>query len=101
MFLHRPSRTLIVTDLLFNVESNAPLGVRMVSLLQVGTQHSPGVPRPEKFAVEDVDAFAGTLDTIMGWDFDRVIVGHGEPIETGGKARLNEAFKAAGYQDSD
>ncbi len=100
VFLHRPSRTLIVTDLLFNVESDAPLGVRMASLLQVGTQHSPGVPRPEKFMVEDQDAFAGSLDTIMHWDFDRVIVGHGEPIETGGKARLAEAFKAAGYQES-
>ncbi len=101
VFLHRPSRTLIVTDLLFNVEADAPLGVRMASLLQVGLQHSPGVPRPEKLTVGDEDAFTGSLDTIMRWDFDRVIVGHGEPIETGGKARLNEAFKAAGYQDSD
>ena len=97
VFLHRPSRTLIVTDLMFNVEDDAPLGVRMMSLLQVGLQHAPGMPRPEKLMVKDKEAFKGSLDTIMSWDFDRVIVGHGEPIETGGKAKLAEAFQAAGF----
>ena len=55
------------------------------------------MPRPEKFAVEDMDAFTGSLAPMMGWDFDRVITGHGDVIETGGKARLIEAFKAAGF----
>lgn len=97
VFFHRPSRTLIVADLVFNVEDDAPLGARVASILTVGLHHSPGVPRPEKFAVEDMDAFTGSLDTMMGWDFDRVITGHGETIETGGKARLAEAFRAAGF----
>ncbi len=97
VFLHRPSRTLIVTDLAFNVEDDAPLGVRLMSLLQVGIQHSPGMPRPEKFMIGDKDAFKQSLDTLMNWDFDRVIVGHGEPIETGGKARMAEEFRAAGF----
>ncbi len=101
VFFHRPSRTLIVTDLVFNVEDDAPLGVKVASLPLVGFQHSPGVPRPEKMQVEDEDAFGGSLDTMMSWDFDRVIVGHGEPIETGGKARLLEAFKAAGFEDEE
>ena len=51
--------------------------------------------------MEDEDAFAGSLDTMLEWDFDRVIVGHGEPIETGGKARLMEAFKAAGFYETE
>ena len=97
VFFHRPSRTLIVADLVFNVEDDAPLGAKMASILTVGLHHSPGVPRPEKFSVEDMDAFTGSLDTMMGWDFDRVITGHGETIETGGKARLQEAFKTAGF----
>ena len=97
VFLHRSSRTLIVTDLAFNIEDDAPLGVRMLSYLQVGVQHSPGVPRPEKFMVDDKAAFKRSLDTMMGWNFDRVIVGHGEPIEAGGKQRLAQAFEAAGF----
>ena len=99
VFFHRPSRTLIVADLVFNVEDGAPLGARAASILTVGLHHNPGVPRPEKFAVEDMDAFTGSLDTMMSWDFDRVITGHGEVIETGGKARLAEAFRAAGFLD--
>ena len=97
MFLHRASRTLILTDLAFNIDDDAPFGVRLLSYLQVGVQHSPGMPRPERFMVADKQAFSHSLRTMMGWDFDRVIVGHGEPIETGGKARLIEEFEAAGF----
>lgn len=95
--LHRPSRTLIVTDLAFNIEENAPLGVRLLSYVQVGAQHAPGVPRPERLMVRDPAAFKRSLDTMMEWDFDRVIVGHGEPIEIAGKQKLEHAFRAAGY----
>jgi hypothetical protein len=28
----------------------------------------------------------------LEWDFDRVIVGHGEIVETGGRARLENGF---------
>ncbi len=101
VFFHRPSRTLIVADLVFNVEDDAPLGAKMASILTVGLHHSPGVPRPEKLNVEDEDAFSGSLDTMMSWDFDRVITGHGELIETGGKARLQEAFKEAGFYEAE
>ena len=99
VFCHRPSRTLIVADLVFNVEDDAPTGAKVASVLAVGLHHNPGVPRPEKSSVEDMDAFTGSLDTMMGWDFDRVITGHGEVIETGGKARLQEAFKVAGFYE--
>ena len=30
---------------------------------------------------------------MMDWDFDRVIVGHGDIIETGGKARVAAALQ--------
>ncbi len=97
VFFHRPSRTLIVTDLAFNVEDDAPLGVRLLSYVQVGSQHSPGMPRPEKFMIGDRAAFLRSVEKMMSWDFDRVIVGHGEPIETGGKGRMEEEFRAAGF----
>jgi hypothetical protein len=31
----------------------------------------------------------------MSWDFERVIVGHGDIIERDGKARLHAALEAA------
>ena len=32
----------------------------------------------------------------MAWDFERIVVGHGEPILSGGKQRAAETFKREG-----
>jgi hypothetical protein len=53
--------------------------------------------RPVKAGVKDQAAFRSSLATILGWDFDRVIVGHGEVIEHDGKAKLRTALDAAGF----
>ena len=99
VFLHRPSRTLIVTDLVFNVTEEAPLGARLFATAGVvgGAGHDTGMPRVEKFLVKDHEQFCRSVEALLAWDFDRVVVGHGEVIETGGKARLSEAFRAAGF----
>jgi hypothetical protein len=34
----------------------------------------------------------GSLDRILSWDFDRVIVGHGELLETGGRSAFRDAY---------
>ena len=98
VFLHRASRTLIVADLLFNVTKDAPLGPRLFGWAAVRSHdHEPGLPRPEISHVEDRAAFRASLDTVLGWDFDRIIVAHGEPIETGGRAKLAAARQEAGF----
>jgi glyoxylase-like metal-dependent hydrolase (beta-lactamase superfamily II) len=53
---------------------------------------------PFKKAVEDPAAFAASVNRMLAWDFDRVIVGHGEPIETGGKEKVRAAIRAAGFE---
>ena len=99
VMLHRASRTLIVADLVFNIEGDAPTLTKLVSpLLQTGAgPEGTGMPRPEKMGVKDAEAFKGSLATILAWDFDRVIVGHGKPIETDGKRRLQAALSEAGF----
>lgn len=97
VMLHRASGTLIVADLLFNVTKEAPFGPRLFGSLAVRSdEHEPGLPRPETMAIADKAAFRASLDTVLGWDFDRIIVAHGEPIETGGKAKLAAAVQEAG-----
>ncbi len=97
VMLHRASGTLIVADLLFNVTKEAPFGPRLFGSLAVHSHgHEPGLPRPETFSIADKAAFRASLDTVLGWDFDRIIVAHGEPIETGGKAKLAAALREAG-----
>ena len=50
-----------------------------------------------KAGVKDKAAFESSLATILGWDFERVIVGHGDVIDFDGKAKLRAALAAAGF----
>jgi hypothetical protein len=94
---HRPSRTLIVADLLFNFGSDASAWTRFLVLCAVGSKHHPGMSRPFRMAVKDKAAFERSVRALMQWDFDRIIVGHGSVVETDGKRRLGEALKRAGF----
>jgi len=38
-------------------------------------------------------AVRASLDRILEWDFDRVIVGRGRNVETGGRQVFREAFE--------
>ena len=95
--LHRPSRTLIVADLFFDFGPDASAWTKFVMLLAVGPHHDPGVPRPLRMAVKDKEAFQGSLATMMSWDFDRLIPGHGDVIESGAKSRVAAALQAVGF----
>ncbi len=94
---HSPSRTLIVADLFFDFGPDESAWTNFLMLLAVGKHHHPGVPRPLRMSVKDKEAFQGSLATMMAWDFDRLIPGHGDVIDTGAKSRVAEALKTAGF----
>ncbi len=98
VMLHRLSRTLIVADLVFHITEEAGLGQRMFAVAGLigGDTHDTAMPRPEKMSVEDEAAFRQSLQTLLAWDFERVIVGHGDVVETG-KVALTEALNEAGF----
>jgi len=95
---HRPSRTLIVADLLFNFGAHVSPWTRFLVLCAVGAKHHPGMSRPFRMAVKDKAAFERSVRALLEWDFDRIIVGHGEVVESGGKRQLRDALKRAGFQ---
>ncbi len=95
--LHVPSRTLILTELLFNFGTDEPLWTELLLRVAVGSAHHPGLSRPYKAGVKDEAAFRLSITHILSWDFERVIVGHGEVIEFDGKAKLRAAIEAAGF----
>ena len=98
VFLHRPSRTLIVADLVFNVGPGAPAWTRLLLRWVAGLRGGPGVSRIfRRLAVRDVGALRASLETMLAWDFDRVVVGHGEVIASDGKRLLKAALSAAGF----
>lgn len=91
VFLHRASRSLILTDLAFNFGP----GTHWLLALLLRFDGAWGRLSPSRFGksqMKDRAAVRTSLDTILAWDFDRIIVGHGRNIETGGKAALRAAF---------
>lgn len=88
--LHRPSRTLVVTDLVFNIAPTAPLLTRAVMRCACGY---PGCKTTllERALMRRAQARTD-LSTLLALDFDRLIMSHGQVIETGGKSALAQAF---------
>lgn len=93
---HPASRTLILGDLLFNLEQSSGYTKWAMRHL-LGVKAWPAIDRPVRMAVKDKGAFVSSLRRILAWDFDRVIVAHGSVIETNGKDIFRDAVLRAGY----
>jgi hypothetical protein len=91
VWLHVPSRTLVVTDLAFNVEA-LPSWKTGVLLWLTGTKGRLAQSRLWNFLVVDKAAAAESCRRILEMDFDRLIVAHGDVIASGAKARLAAAM---------
>jgi hypothetical protein len=95
VFCHRPSRTLILTDLCFNLRHSDSLITRVVMSLMGGYGHF-GPSRLARTLMKDKAAVKAGVGRILALDFDRVIVAHGEVLESGGPQALREAFAKVG-----
>ena len=93
VFLHKPSRTLIVTDFIQKHEAAG------ASWIWRGVKHMAGilgrhggVPLDIKLSVRDKTAARRSIDTILGWDFDNLIIAHGHCLKGGAKEDVGRAF---------
>lgn len=90
-FLHRPARTLVVTDLVFNLGPDMPFLSRV--LLRLNNCYCKfSVSRLLRSTIKDRAAVRASLDRILAWDFDRIVLSHGANVETGGREMLRAAF---------
>jgi len=91
VFFHPATRTLILTDLAFNVAADKTSGARLFYWL-VGAAGRFGPHRVVRFLMRDRRAARASVEKILQWDFDRVTVTHGEVLESGGRGRFRAAF---------
>ena len=91
VFVHRPSRSLIVADLIENFETSAHWPTR--AYLKLGGVHGkPGLSRPLRMIFRDKKRARRALDRILSWDFDRIVLAHGDVLESDGKETLRGAY---------
>ena len=91
VFFHATSRSLIIADIAFNFGPDGPWWFALLMRLN-GAWGRFGPTRFCRMLMHDKAAVRASLDHILRWDFDRVIVGHGKNLETGGKEIFRSAF---------
>ncbi len=91
VFWHRASRTLLLTDLAFNMRQT-PSALTRTLLVLDGAWGRFAIGRLERLLFRDRAAARATVDRILAWDFDRVVVAHGDVVERDGQAVVRDAF---------
>ena len=90
VFHHRPSGTLIVSDLLFNLPPTAHWLTRSAMRLALGY---PGVccTLLERMLIHRLPG-RQDLGRMLEWKADRIILAHGDVVESGGVEALQRAY---------
>ncbi|QSQ22605.1 DUF4336 domain-containing protein [Pyxidicoccus parkwayensis] len=91
LFFHRPSRTALVTDLAFNFHRADSWLLRAYLKLSGGWQRL-ATTLTARALMKDKAAVRASLDKVLAWDVERVVVCHGDVVEQGGKKALVDGF---------
>ena len=94
-FFHKPSRTLVLVDLVENIgdqTAGVGWGLKLWWKVVFRMWNHPK-PAPEyQLGWKDKNAAGRSLERILRWDFERVILAHGDLIVTNAKATVREAW---------
>ena len=92
VFLHRPSRTLILCDLAFNIGPHDAVITQWLMWL-IGSYGRFGPTKLDPLLIRDRAAARKSLERILDWDFDRIVIPHGAILETGGREALARGYR--------
>lgn len=91
-FLHKKSRTLMVTDFIQNYRAkDGDLVGNMAK--RAGGVLNGGVPRDIRWSFTNRKLARASLKRLLSWDFDKVIVAHGTCVDRDAKAFVEDAFR--------
>lgn len=92
VFFHRPSRTLVVTDIAFDFEHINSFSTHLAAQI-LGSYKTPSKPSLEKWGHPDEAVVEASVRQVLAWDFDRVIPGHSAVVKTNGKAQFKAGYE--------
>ena len=90
-FYHRPSRSLILTDLLFHLFPEGALSRLLLGLGGVSGQLT-GSGLVSRIWLRDRRALHQSLKAVAAWDFQRILMSHGRIVEVDARQRFNQAL---------
>jgi hypothetical protein len=92
VFFHKASRSIYTADLFFNIREPAgllsPLTFRLMGIYQ-----RFAAAKMWRRWVTDRAAFARSIDQILAWDFDRIVVAHGETVVRSARVQFIAALR--------
>ncbi len=93
-FFHGRSRTLLLDDLIQNhpFKKGAPLRNLLFTLAGVASQGG-AVPLDIRLSFIHRERARRSLEKMLSWDFDKLIVAHGACVERDAKALVERAFR--------
>jgi hypothetical protein len=92
VFFHRASRTLILCDIAFNFRENTHWLTRLLMTL-VRSYGYFGPSKLDRMLIRDHAAARASMEKILAFDFDRVVVAHGDVVESGGRQALRDGYR--------
>jgi hypothetical protein len=94
VFLHRESRTIVVGDLVIAIDpASLRSPVARLAWRAEGVYGRLGMPRSYRLLTRNRRAAGASVRRMLAWDFDRIVLGHGPVVETGGHAALAGAMR--------
>ena len=91
VFFQRATRTLLLCDLAFNFGPSAATPTRFLMKL-IRSYGRLGPSKLDPLLIRDRRAARESLERILAWDFDRVIVAHGDILPSGGRDALRSGY---------
>lgn len=93
VFLHAPTRTLIVTDLLFQIRHPVNTLTKLVLWMSGTNGGKLAQSRLWRLVTKDRAAAGRSVHKMLEWEFDRVVLAHGDFVEgLGARERTREAL---------
>jgi hypothetical protein len=94
VFFHFKSGTVLFTDLIQQLPTNLTTGWRaIVAKLDLIVGPEPSVPRKFRATFVNRRAARASLEHILEWPAEKVLMAHGAPVEKDARAYLRRAFR--------
>jgi hypothetical protein len=96
VFFHLGSHTLVLADLLFHFPADSRGWCRFFAQRIMRLPRLSGISAFFRLMIRDQKAFALSLEKMAQWDFEQIVVGHGEPIQNDAKPIFSRVLRDRG-----